>query len=237
MYNKAIKNCPQKKRGLDSLRSPFIAALYENMMKEPIQECYYFREDLEKYKIFVELSELHWKEEFEKYSLEIAGDVETQVAERYGYKNDLCAHIESEFPQYQRQSYLFMIVAKFEDFVRQLCLSLQEHKHYSDSIESIKGSGIERGKKYLKMVCGILVPDDARWSIIMDAQNIRNIIAHNAGHLDPDKHTKQIEIIRKSDGLESEEYARIHLSVTGAYLIEIIESMKGTERYISEQIV
>ena len=64
------------------------------------------------------------------------------------------------------------------------------------------------------------------WNKIIDAQNIRNIVAHNAGHLDKEIHEKQLKIVVKSSNLDYEEYARVHLNIKQVYLLEVIEAME-----------
>ncbi|OUS71060.1 hypothetical protein B5G52_12755 [Pseudoalteromonas sp. A601] len=195
-------------------------------MKKPDQVSLYFLSDLEKFRIFVELSERHWSEELIKYN---ESDIETNEFicwDRYKYRNDLSAHFQEVFPQYQKQSFLLMLVSLFEDYLNQLCHSFHFEKGLSCTLKDFRGSGIERAKNYLRKIAEIEVPTGtAFWSKVIEARDIRNIIAHNAGHLDENLHSKQLRIVAKNLNLNSHQFARIHLEVTQVYVFEVIKAM------------
>jgi hypothetical protein len=195
-------------------------------MQKSDQVSLYFLSDLEKFRIFVELSERHWSEELIKYN---ESDIETNESicwDRYKYRNDLSAHFQEVFPQYQKQSFLLMLVSLFEDYLNQLCHSFHFEKGLSCTLKDYSGSGIERAKNYLRKVAEIEVPTGtAFWSKVIEARDIRNISAHNAGHLDEELHSKQLRIVAKNLNLNSHQFARIHLEVTQVYVNEVIEAM------------
>ncbi|HIF9136055.1 TPA: hypothetical protein ACX6SI_000564 [Photobacterium damselae] len=195
-------------------------------MQKSDQVSLYFLSDLDKFRVFVELSERHWSEEVTKYNKSDIEIDETICWERYKYRNNLSAHLQEVFPQYQKQSFLLMLVSLFEDYLNQLCHSLHFEKELSSNLKEHKGSGIERAKKYLSKVAKINVPAGTKpWSTIIDARDIRNIIAHNAGHLDEEMHSKQLNLVAKNDHLKAHNFARVHLEVTQVYLFEVIEAM------------
>lgn len=195
-------------------------------MKKPDQVSLYFLSDLDKFRIFVELSERHWSEELIKYN---ESDLETNEFicwDRYKYRNDLSAHFQEVFPQYQKQSFLLMLVSFFEDYLNQLCHSFHFEKGLSCTLKDYSGSGLERAKNYLRKVAKIEVPTGTfSWSKVIEARDIRNVIAHNAGHLDEELHSKQLRIVAKNLNLNSHQFARVHLEVTQAYVFEVIEAM------------
>lgn len=195
-------------------------------MQESDKVSLYFLSDLEKFRIFVELSERHWFEELIKYN---ESDIETNESifwHRYKYRNDLSAHFQEVFPQYQKQSFLLMLVSLFEDYLNQLCHSFHFEKGLSCTLKDYSGSGVERAKNYLRKVAEIEVPTGtAYWSKVIEARDIRNIIAHNAGHLDEELHSKQLRIVAKNLNLNSHQFARVHLEVTQVYVFEVIEAM------------
>ncbi|EHZ2539439.1 hypothetical protein [Vibrio diabolicus] len=207
-------------------------------MQESDQVSLYFLSDLDKFQIFVELSERHWSEELIKYN---EANIETNESicwDRYKYRNDLGAHFQEVFPQYQKQSFLLMLVSLFEDYLNQLCHSFHFEKGLSCTLEGYSGLGIERAKNYLRKEAKIAVPTGtASWEKVIGARNIRNIIAHNAGHLD-EKHSTQLSIVDKNPNLYSHQFARVHLEVTLVYVFEVIEAMtsivKELWRYTTE---
>lgn len=195
-------------------------------MQKSDQVSLSFLSDLEGFQIFVELSERHWSEELIKYN---ESDIETNESicwDRYKYRNDLGAHFQEVFPQYQKQSFLLMLVSFFEDYLNQLCHSFHFEKGLSCTLKDYSGSGIERAKKYLCKVAKVKVPTGtASWNKVIEARDIRNLIAHNAGHLDEELHSKQLRIIDKNISLKSHQFARVHLEVTQVYVYEVIEAM------------
>ena len=96
----------------------------------------------------------------------------------------------------------------------------------SCTLKGYSGSGIERAKNYLRKVVKIEVPTGTfSWSKVIEARDIRNVIAHNAGHLDEELHSKQLEIVAKNFNLNSHQFARVHLEITQEYVVEVIEAM------------
>ncbi|TOH91112.1 hypothetical protein CGI70_23555, partial [Vibrio parahaemolyticus] len=94
------------------------------------------------------------------------------------------------------------------------------------TLKDYSGSGIERAKNYLRKVAKIEVPTGTvSWGKVVEARDIRNIIAHNAGHLDKELHSKQFRIVAKNLNLNSHQFARVHLEVTQVYIFEIIDAM------------
>jgi hypothetical protein len=107
-----------------------------------------------------------------------------------------------------------------------LCHSFYFEKGLSCTLKAYSGSGIERAKNYLRKVAKIEVPTGtASWSKVIEARDIRNIIAHNAGHLNEELHSKQLRIVAKNLNLNSHQFARVHLEVTQVYVFEVIEAM------------
>ena len=113
---------------------------------------------------------------------------------------DLASKLNDEFPQYQRKSYLIMLVSIFEDFMNQLCRSVEADLDIKASFTDFTGSGIERAKQYLSKLSTLSLPVSGKeWKHIKDAQAIRNVIAHAAGHIDKKAHAKQLKIIDCND--------------------------------------
>lgn len=195
-------------------------------MKIPYQVVAYFCEELDSYKLFIEMSERNWVEEYERYTSKLLDDDEPTLC-RFNYRSDLSAKLSEDFPQYQRKSYLIMLVSIFEDFMNQLCRSVEVYQEIDISFNELNGSGIERAKKYLSKLSSLSLPTSGKeWKQIKDAQAIRNVIAHAAGHIDEKNHSEQLKIIKGSDSLEAEYYARTHLKINSHYVLELAEAMK-----------
>jgi hypothetical protein len=195
-------------------------------MQVPYQVVAYFSAELDSYKLFIEMSERNWIEECERYASPLLEDDEPTL-HRFHYRSDLTTKLSEEFPQYQRKSYLIMLVSIFEDFMNQLCRSIEVHLGIKISFTDLCGTGIERAKKYLSKLSPISLPVSGKeWELIKEAQAIRNVIAHAAGHIDEKAHSKQLKIINSSENLEAEYYARIHLNIDGEYILNLANAMK-----------
>jgi hypothetical protein len=196
-------------------------------MKTPVQEVLYFYNELVSYKYFIALSERHWAEDFEQYEQSLRSEDDALLC-RFNHRADLSASLKSEFPQHQRRAYLMMLLAMFEDFLNQFCQSIKEHYGVLIEVSDFSGMGIERAKKYLTKATPLNFPSGTpEWDNLKKAQKIRNVIAHAAGYIDPEKHSEQQKIVSTSDYIDSENYARVHIVLSSQYILEIIGDMKS----------
>jgi hypothetical protein len=193
------------------------------MKLTPVQVSSYFMQQLRSFRVLIELSERQWREESALYERSLNIDKDELLSwERYGYRNDLGASIMQEFPQYQRQSQLIMVISLFEDYLNQLCLSFEKPNKLTD----FRGSGIERAKNYLKKGVGIPFPSDSdSWKKILDAQRIRNVVAHNGGHIEI-QHSKHLEVVKANNDLDAKVFARLHLIIEADYLPSVVTAME-----------
>lgn len=204
-------------------------------MQVPCEVVAYFLEELDSYKLFIKMSERNWIEESERYTSSILEELEPKI-NRFNNRNDLASKLNDEFPQYQRKSYLIMLVSIFEDFMNQLCRSVEEDLDIKASFTDFTGSGIERSKQYLSKLSLLSLPVSGKeWKQIKDAQAIRNVIAHAAGHIGNKAHAKQLNIIDCNDNLEAEEFDRTHLNIDSEYVLNLVTAMKEfTDKLLAE---
>lgn len=196
-------------------------------LKRPEQTSVYYLEKIRSFRTFIDLSERHWLEEFQTYTKANSQDDDNLLFNRYAYRNDLSASLQEAFPQYQNQAYLIILMSFFEDYLNQLCLNLMELNNLKFSPFELHGTGIQRSVLYLKKGANMNVPDQIKeWKKIVNAQDIRNIIVHNAGHLDKQKHKKQNQIVADNEYLSLESYTREHLVVKKEYLLEVVAAME-----------
>jgi hypothetical protein len=204
-------------------------------MQTPRQVVAYFCFELDSYELFIEISERNWLEEHEKYIHSLLDDAEAEL-KRFNYRTDLSSKLNEELPQYQRKSHLIMLVSIFEDFMNQLCRSVEHHLNLKICFTDLDGAGIERAKKYLSKHSPLSLPvSGTEWNTIKEAQKIRNIIAHAAGHIDEKLHSKEISIIRRSKTLEAEYCARTHLKIEGQHILDLIASIKSFSSKLLEE--
>jgi len=174
------------------------------------------------------MSERNWVEELDKYKYKLSILEEHEPTfHRFNYRNDLTSKLSNDYPQYQRKSYLIMLVSLFEDFMNQLCRSVEVDLDIKVSFTDFTGSGIERAKLYLSKLSTLSLPvSGAEWTQIKDAQAICNVIAHAAGYIDKKTHSKQLKVIDWNDNLVVEQYARTHLNINSEYVFDLIIAMK-----------
>ena len=195
-------------------------------MKIPVQEVAYFYSALKDYGEFIKFSERLWPAELQKYEISI-NDENEKYGSRFNYRRDLSSKLSTEYPQLQRKSYLVMLLALFEDFLNQVCYSVQVYEKIGDNLSDANGKGIERAKKYITEYSKISFPsNDKEWQHIKDAQSVRNVIVHSAGHIDSEKHKKQLIIVTTNTKLEKIDYARTHLVIKYAYLFDLVDDIE-----------
>lgn len=195
-------------------------------MKKSDQVSLYFLKDLDYFRVFSDLSELHWEEELATYNKSDLEANEGICWDRYRYRGDLGAQFQTVFPQHQKQSFLLMLVSIFEDYLNHLCLSLHLERKLCCSLRDYHGRGIERAYKYLNKVADFNVDGGtSSWEKVKEARDVRNIIAHNAGYIDEELHKKQLQIVERNSNLNYHKHARVHLEVKQAYILEVIEAM------------
>ena len=121
--------------------------------------------------------------------------------------------------------------------MNQLCHSLCFEKNLCCKLQDYNGAGIERAKKYLAKVALLKVPTETEfWRKVIEARDLRNIVVHNAGHLDEELHKKHFKIVANNEHLESERFSRTHLNVKQSYLFEIIDAMENFAKEISTNL-
>lgn len=204
-------------------------------MKKPDQEIAYFLSRLDGFEFFLRRSDSHWREDLEEYKKSLE-DASLHISKFEG-RRDLYASLETEFPEYQRRANLMTLIALFEDFLNQLCLSVQEYTNILTSFATYEGNGVDKAKNYLKKVASINFPSQlTAWKKIKGACKIRNVIAHTAGHIHPIIHGKQIRIVATEQQLKSEEYARIHLKIKNEFVVEVLGNIREFSCELYKQI-
>jgi hypothetical protein len=205
-------------------------------MKDPYQVVAYFSVELDSYKLFIKMSERNWEEELPRYYESLTREDKDSMPHRFNYRRDLASKLGDEFPQYQRKSYLIMLISIFEDFMNQLCQSIEANFDIKASFTDFAGSGIERAKQYLSKLSPLSRPfSGAEWEQIKKAQAIRNVIAHAAGHIENYTNSKLFKIIDCSENLDARDYTRTHLIIKSEYLFEVISAMNSFANKLMEE--
>jgi len=104
---------------------------------------------------------------------------------------------EHLFPNLLRRSFFLTIYSLLEDSLRKRCLCVEREKAPPVLLEDIAGSGyIDQYRKYLEKLGGIDVQGISEWKNFSLYAQLRNLIAHNQGFLNP----KNINLMRFIEG-------------------------------------
>lgn len=144
--------------------------------------------------------------------------------EEDSYHSDELWKFDEVFPKILRNSFLVTCHSYLEHKLNDYCRYLRKDHALLLDVNDLKGSGIERASKYLKLVAKLDFPDtNHSWNEIMYLNKIRNFIVHNEGRLNDSKKAKAVRdyISRHSDLLSLDERETIIL--TGGYCKYIID--------------
>jgi hypothetical protein len=115
-----------------------------------------------------------------------------------------------------------MLFAMFEDDLNQFCRSIAAERKLTRSLKETPGQGIERAKVWLEKVAGIdLTAIRPEWMKIRQFRDLRNVLVHAAGFLDPEnpqhKRVAKLTEVEGSD-LELQRHARTEVILTSEFL-------------------
>jgi hypothetical protein len=195
--------------------------------REPVQDLYYFLEEigiLRDYFVFAERNRL---EEFERYKAKFQEHDDT-LDDRFNERLDLWASFETEYPQYLRRSSILITFSMFEDNLNKFCDSMAEYKCSALRFSDMSGRGIERSKNYLSKAIGMDFPSStSEWEKITKVQKVRNILAHTSGYLDEQRHKDILEIAEKNVNLEVKSFARNEIFIKPEYVLEFLGDIES----------
>jgi hypothetical protein len=198
------------------------------MPKSSFQHLAYFLHRLWRLKNYVEFSETNWEEKLASYNLSL--DDDDLNLKSFGGHRDHWADLANEFPQYHRRASFLMIFAMLEDDLAQLCKSVAAEQKLTTPLADISDRGIDRSKAYLSKVAGIAFPaNTTEWDRIKAFRDIRNVLIHAAGYLDPTN--PQHERVKKfsgsqASGLSVKHYARSQVSMEVEFLPSVIITLE-----------
>ncbi|KTD40835.1 hypothetical protein [Legionella parisiensis] len=204
----------------------------------PLQKIAYFQEFLKNFNFFVKRSNDHWVQDLQDYNeyLEVDDPALSPHIDSFESRVDLYTEFKNNFPQLQRQAYIQLIFAKFEDFMNQLCVCFESELESQISYNDMYGSGIKRARTYLKKVIQLDFPDDIdEWNKINNINKIRDKISHAGGYID--KHNDILNIISTSQTLNLEKYSRDEIIFSEGYLTEVVSQFQSFIKHLQEQVV
>jgi hypothetical protein len=194
------------------------------MPKTPPQHLAYFLYKLGRFKNYIAFSEAGWEHYLAEYDRSLADDA-LNVA-KFGGKHDHWADLAHVFPQYHRRASFLMLFAMFEDDLNQFCKSIAAERKLTRSLNETSGRGIERAKVWLEKVAGLdLTAIGPGWLKIRQFRDLRNVLVHAAGFLEPEKpqHKRVRKLTEVNDsGLELQHHARTEVILTPEFLPIVI---------------
>jgi hypothetical protein len=194
------------------------------MPKTPPQHLAYFLHKLGRFKNYIAFSEKGWEQHLAEYVRSLADDA-LNVA-KFGGKRDHWADLAEVFPQYHRRASFLMLFAMFEDDLSQLCRSIAAERKLTRSLRETQGQGIERAKVWLEKIARLdLTAIAPEWTKITQFRDLRNVLVHAAGFLDPEnpQHKRVRDLTEvEGSGLELRHHARAEVILTSDFLATVI---------------
>jgi hypothetical protein len=166
--------------------------------------------DIYKIRIFHKLMEKEISE------LDQKDGVDCKIIKNSNYNDYEFSADENDLPKKLRYSIIIFLFSIVETQGEELCKEIRDYIPDTIlSISDIKGSRIERMKKYLDLVCDVYKSDNQLWNSLVLLEKLRNIIVHNYGTIDDEKEKKYFQQISKQTNqiiFDNGQY--LHLSKT-----------------------
>jgi hypothetical protein len=198
------------------------------MPKDPFQHLAYFLHRLRRLRTYVDFSEKNWEEKLASYNRSLADD--DLNLKSFGGHRDHWADLANEFPQYHRKASFLMIFAMLEDDLTELCKTIAAEQKLTIPLSDMPERGIHRAKAYLTKVADIAFPaNTAEWEKIKAFGDIRNVLIHAAGYLDPGnaQHERVKKFSERQDsGLRLQHHARSQISLQPDFLPTVIATLE-----------
>ncbi|EKO3980242.1 hypothetical protein [Vibrio fluvialis] len=128
-----------------------------------------------------------------------------------GFLQDEHWNLTRQYPRFQWHSHYLLSYGLFETILNSYCDIAAQKLSSNLKLKDLSGQGIERAKNYLSKVAKLeSCFNTPEWQSIKLAGEIRNIIAHTAGHLNYDnnshkklaeklRHVKDVELVNETD--------------------------------------
>jgi len=108
-------------------------------------------------------------------------------------------HIEHQeifgdiYPRHLRYSFLFLLNSLIEAHLNDYCRYLADCAGIDITLNDLQGQGIERARKYLDKVLGVLSSQDTIWEPILRLNKVRNAAAHCGGDISDSRDKTYLE--------------------------------------------
>ncbi|MCI0732416.1 MAG: hypothetical protein L0Y38_01170 [Methylococcaceae bacterium] len=103
-----------------------------------------------------------------------------------------------------RQSFVVSLMAATEFYLSMLCRDVEAIVVAPIALNDLRGSTLERARKYLSTFGKFALPTDASWEELGDLYALRNVIVHNGAMIEGSSKSKRIDaMIRRSPGISN----------------------------------
>jgi len=132
----------------------------------------------------------------------------SEMCEEYDFDADFYASTPDKDAEFAAELYPNLLYSSlftasyftFERSLHEICRSVQQVQEHDIGPSDFAGSGIKRSQLYLKKVAGFTFPEDPqRWQRMSDLHELRNVVAHNGGYLEPGRTSKHVFRIVEQD--------------------------------------
>ena len=105
-----------------------------------------------------------------------------------------------------RATIIMLLFSKFEDWIEDICNSIQEKRKIPISRSDLTGNIIKSFRKYIKVFGGVTKPDANKWAVINALYQVRNILVHGGWCIERanDGNRKGVDLlIHKNSGIHT----------------------------------
>lgn len=132
-------------------------------------------------------------------------------------------HWDEIFRTCLRSSFVTLVFAFLEDYLRILCDCSRIIARASIGWKDLKGSTWQRARMFLHRLVGFSQPADELWDRTEKLYKIRNILVHRGGRVE--KQEKDVRtFIEKRDGIEIDQYGT--LEVGSEFCIGVVDTVE-----------
>jgi hypothetical protein len=172
----------------------------------------------------------------ERFNRQVAKypDEQSDIAEMYGEEH---SRIEEIFLTTFRYSMVVLVHSVLEVTLDDLCRRFQRSKSLATTLDTFRGDGIARAKRYLKEECKINFPEGTNeWQQIERSIKIRNCIVHTQGNVKKVRHPDDLgKHIEDTKGVTLDA-AKRSLRIDATYVPLLIDSSDVCIHKILDQL-
>jgi hypothetical protein len=120
---------------------------------------------------------------------------------------------EQVFGVHLRRSFIVTLMSMAEDHLTTFCSCVESLIDAPISNKDMKGSIIERAKKFLEAIGKFKKPKDHEWKLLIDIYKLRNALVHNGGRIEGVNDEKRlVKFIKDRPEISISSYGKVDIN-------------------------